>query len=67
MKNVRVKMTLPTIYAMLGCLFWMVLIVLATGCASTRTALPPNLYGEAKVAQMTGIRTRAFEYSPVFQ
>ena len=67
MKNVRVKMTLPTIYAMLGCLFWMVLIVLATGCASTRTALPPNLYGEAKVSQMTGIRTRSFEYSPVFQ
>lgn len=63
----NMKMTPSVIYKILGYLFGMVLIMLATGCTSTRKALPPDLYSSAKVAQMTGIRTYAFEHSPIFQ
>jgi len=61
------KMTQSTNYTMFRYLFGIVLILLATGCTRTRTALPPDLHGVAKVAQMTKIRARAFEHSPVFQ
>ena len=61
------KMAHSIYYTMFRYLFGIVLILLATGCTRTRTALPPDLHGAAKVAQMTKIRARAFEHSPVFQ
>ena len=63
----RMKMTPTILYSVLGYFFGVVLIVLATGCTRTLTPLPPDLYGKAKVAQMTGIRTWAFAHSPAFQ
>ena len=48
-------------------LLGIVLILLAAGCTRTRTALPPDLHGAAKLAHMTKIRALAFEHSPVFQ
>lgn len=36
-------------------------------CANKRTALPPNLVGEAEIGEMPGVRTWGFEYSPAFQ
>jgi hypothetical protein len=67
MMKYGMKMTSSIVYAIRSYLFGIVLIMLATGCTSTRKALPPDLYGSAKVAQMTGIRTYAFEQNPIFQ
>jgi len=37
------------------------------GCAKTRTTLPPELFRDSKVLGMTGVRTWAFEHSPIFE
>jgi len=37
------------------------------GCAKTRTTLPPELFRDSKVLGMTGVRTVAFEHSPLFE
>jgi hypothetical protein len=67
MMKYGMKKTPSIAYKMLGYLLGMVLIVVAVGCTRTRTALPPDLFGTAKVAQMAGVRTWAFEHSPMFE
>ena len=37
------------------------------GCGKTRTTLPPELIRDSKVLGMTGVRTWAFEHSPIFE
>jgi hypothetical protein len=67
MMKYSMNMTSSIVKAIRSYLLGMVLIMLATGCTSTRIALPPDLYSSAKVAQMTGIRTYAYEHSSIFQ
>jgi len=43
------------------------LMTVMGGCAKTRTTLPPELFRDSKVLGMTGVRTWAFEHSPIFE
>jgi len=43
------------------------LMAVIAGCVKTRTTLPPELFRDSKVLGMTGVRTWAFEHSPVFE
>ncbi len=43
------------------------LMTVMAGCVTTRTTLPPELIHDSKVLGMTGVRTWAFEHSPIFE
>ncbi len=43
------------------------LITVMAGCGKTRTTLPPELIRDSRVLGMTGVRTWAFEHSPMFE
>jgi hypothetical protein len=43
------------------------LITGLAGCAKTRTPLPPEIRRDSTVLGMTGVRTWAFEHSPMFE
>jgi len=43
------------------------LITVMAGCVKTRTTPPPELIHDSKVLGMTGVRTWAFEHSPIFE
>ena len=58
--------------SMLSSIFFtfIILIVLMTvmaGCVKKRTSSPPELIHDSKVMGMTGVRTWAFERSPIFE
>jgi hypothetical protein len=44
-----------------------VLMTVMTGCMKRRTSPPPELIHYSKVMGMTGVRTWAFEHSPIFE
>ena len=43
------------------------LMTVMAGCGKTRTTLPSELIRDSKVLGMTGVRTWAFEHSPMFE
>ena len=43
------------------------LMTVIVGCVKTRTTLPPEFFRDSKVLEMTGVRTWAFEHSPIFE
>jgi len=43
------------------------LMTVMAGCVKTRTTLPPEFFRDSKVLGMTGVRTWAFEHSPIFE
>ena len=43
------------------------LMTVMAGCVKTRTTPPPELIHDSKVLGMTGVRTWAFEHSPIFE
>ena len=57
--------------AMLSSSFAVIILVMLmtviAGCAKTRTTFPPELIHDSKVLGMSGVRTWAFEHSPIFE
>ena len=43
------------------------LMTVVVGCAKTRSTLSPEFFRDSKVLGMTGVRTWAFEHSPIFE
>ena len=43
------------------------LMIFMAGCVTARTTPPPVLIHGSKVLGMTGVRTWAFEHSPIFE